>query len=98
MTRVYRDRKASVHWSAARNEERIPSRGKTAYQLLVYRTFCSSTGLHRISLVRASEETFRTGVFDALEGAEDGCFLGETIRRHPVLPGPAPTRRPAVWS
>ena len=27
MKRAYRDKKASVHWSAARNEERIGSRG-----------------------------------------------------------------------
>ena len=36
-----------------------------------------------------------TGVFDVLEGTRDGCFLGEPIRRRPVLPGLAP-RRPAV--
>ena len=27
MKRVYRDEKAPVHWSAARNEERVSSRG-----------------------------------------------------------------------
>ena len=27
MNRVYRDKKASVHWSAARNKERFSSRG-----------------------------------------------------------------------
>ena len=31
------------------------------------RWFCSPIGLHRISFVRASEESFKTGVFDALE-------------------------------
>ena len=46
-------------------------------------------GLHRISLVRASGETFGTCVFDALEGTRGGCVLGEPIRRRPVLPGPA---------
>ena len=29
---VYRDKKESVHWSAARNEERARSRGSTAHQ------------------------------------------------------------------
>ena len=35
---------------------------------LVNRWFCSSTGLHRISFVRACEETFRTVVYGTLEG------------------------------
>ena len=38
----------------------------------------------------------RKCVFDALEGTRDGCFLGEPIRRRPVLPGPAPPRCPAM--
>ena len=53
--------------------------------------FCSSIRLHRVS-----EESFNIGVFDALEGTKDSCLLGEPIRRRPVLPGPAPPRRPAV--
>ena len=54
------------------------------------------------SFARASEESSRTVVcfpFDALEalrGKRDGCFLGEPTRRRPVLPGPAPPRRPAT--
>ena len=56
----------------------------------------SSIGLHRISLVRASEETFRTCVPNALDGTRDSCFLGGPIRRRPVLPGSVPPRRPAV--
>ena len=55
-----------------------------------------STGLHRISLACAFEDTFRTAVLDALEGAKDSCLLGEPTRRHPVLPGSAPPRCPAV--
>ena len=53
----------------------------------------------RNSFVRASEESLRTVVYDALEalgGKRDGCRLGEPTRRRPVLPGPAPPRRPAV--
>ena len=49
-----------------------------------------------ISLVRAFEESFKTVVCDALASARVGCLLGEPIRRRPVLPGPAPPRRPAV--
>ena len=56
----------------------------------------SSIGLHGISCVRASEETFRTVAFDALVRKEDGCFLGGPSRRRPVLPFPAPPRRTAV--
>ena len=44
------------------------NRWSTAGQPLVNRTFCSSTGLHRISFVRACEETFRTFVYGTLEG------------------------------
>ena len=60
------------------------------------RGLCSSTGLRSISLVHAPEESFRTGVFDALEGTRDGCLLGEPICRRPILLGPAPPRRPSV--
>ena len=35
-------------------------------------------------------------MLDALEGRRDSCFLGEPIRRRPVLPSSAPTRCPAV--
>ena len=85
-------KRAHVHWSAARNEERPSSRGVNA----IKRSFRASIGLHRISLVRASEETLRTGVFDALEVTRVACLLGEPIRRRPVLPGPASPCRPAV--
>ena len=56
-----------------------------------------STGLHRISLVRASGET-RRRVFDALVGAREACFLGEQFCWHPVLPDPAPPPRRALRS
>ena len=110
MNKFYRDKKALVHWSAARNEERHRPTDKPRIQ----RRLCSPTGLNSISLVRAPEElsgqlrpmpwrvrapegTFRTGVFDALVGARVGRFLGgEPICRRPVLPGPVPPRRPAV--
>ena len=58
-----------------------------------------STGLHRISFARVSEESFRTFVFDSLDvlvTKKDGCLLGEPSRRRPVLPGPALPRRLAV--
>ena len=67
---------------------------------LINRGLCSSNGLHRNSLVRASEEIpghpwdekglqmFRTVVFDALEGTRDGCVLREQTCRRPILPGP----------
>ena len=37
-----------------------------------------------------------TVVLDALGGKQDGCVLGEPTRRRPVLPSPAPPRRPAL--
>ena len=56
-----------------------------------------STSLHRISLVRASEETFRTGVFDALAGTRDGgrtdSSASRPARPRPTLPpGRVPPR------
>ena len=90
MKRAYRTKGASVHWSAAETK----SGRRPADKPLVKRGFCS-TGLRRISLVRASEESFRTFVSDALEGTRDG-FLDEPIRRRPVLPDPARPRHPAV--
>ena len=55
-----------------------------------------STGLHMNSIVRASEETFRKVVFDALGDERVACFLGGQTRRRPVRPGPArpPGRAP----
>ena len=51
------------------------NRWSTAGQPLVNRTFCSSTGLHRISFVRACEETFRTVVYGTL-GARGTVAFG----------------------
>ena len=48
MKRVYRGKKASVHWSAARNEERPSSRGYTADKPRVNRSLCSSIDLNRL--------------------------------------------------
>ena len=66
---------------------------RIADKLRVNRGLCSSIGLHWISFVRVSEESFRTVVFDALGGKRVGCSLGEPTRRRPVLPGPV---RPAA--
>ena len=52
--------------------------------------FLPPIGLNGISLVRASGETFRRRVFDALEGTREACPLGEQFCWHPVLPDPAP--------
>ena len=94
MKRVYRDKKASVHWSAAKNKERFSSRGYTVYQPVVNRGFCSPVGLSRISLVRASGETFRTVVFDALGGRGT---LGSCANCSVGVPScSARPRRPAV--
>ena len=48
-----------------------------------------STGLNWISLFRASGESFRRLVLDALEGARDACFLGEQFCWHLIVPDPA---------
>ena len=56
---------------------------------------CTIGFLNRISLVRASGETFRRRVFDALESARKGCSLGERFCWQTVLPEPAPPPRRA---
>ena len=94
MKRAYRGKRAAAHWSAARNEERFSSRDKAANQPLTNRLstgdFVPAFGLYRISLVRASGETFRRLVFDASGGTRDACLLGDLFCRRPVLAGPAP--------
>ena len=60
---------------------------------VVNRTFCFSIGLHRIWLLRASEESFRTGVFDALEGTRGSCPWANRSVGVPSSPAPGP--RPA---
>ena len=72
------------------------NRGSTGGQPVVNRGFCSSTGLHRISFVRACEETFRTVVYGTLVGTRVRCLLGEPNRRRPFRPGPIWPRRRAV--
>ena len=62
---------------------------------VVNRTFCSSTGLNGISIVRASEESFRTVVFDALETKRVCRLLGESSRRRPAPSRPATPPRAA---
>ena len=41
---------------------------------------------------RRSGQLFST----LFEAKRDGCVLGKPTRRRPVLPGPAPFRRPAL--
>ena len=96
MKTVYRDKKASVHWSAAKNKERFSPRGLTARHPLVNREFVPTFGLHRILLVRAFGETFMQYFFDALEGTRVACFLGELFCRRPVLIDSIPSPRRAL--
>ena len=63
---------------------------------LVNRWLCSPIGLNRNSFVRASRDKPRSVFFDGLQGKREGCLLVEPTRWRPVLPVPAPPRRPAV--
>ena len=58
--------------------------------------FVSAFGLHRISLVRASGETFRRRFVSALEGMMDPCLLGEQFCWHLVLPDSRPAAPPCA--
>ena len=90
MKRVYRDNHVGVGTLASSQERRA------GFLPRVNRTFFSSIGLLRISFVRASEETFRTGVFDALE-VEGRWSPGRTdpSASRPARPRPAPPPRRA---
>ena len=70
--------------------------GKPRMKPRVNRLFCSSCGLHGISFVRACKGMFKTVVSDALGGKRVNCVLGKQTRRRPVLPSPAPPRRPTL--
>ena len=61
---------------------------------MVNRTFCSLSGVHRISLVRHCEETSRTVFYSALE-SQRGCWLLRRPKcRHLILSSVAPPRLP----
>ena len=104
MKRVYRNKKK--HRSTGRQPGRKSAsrlgdkprinRGWTGYWPRVNRGFCSSIGLHRISLDFAYGKTFRRRVFDALEGSGDPCLLGKQFCWYPVLPDPRPATPPCA--
>ena len=71
---VYRNEKATVHWSADRSVERSSSRRQNKGQLQVF----SSIGLHAISFVRASEKLFKTIVVETPEGQKDPLYPRRT--------------------
>ena len=89
MKRVYRDKKASV----IVQQPGRTSASRPVDEPVVNRGFCSSIGLHRISLVRASGESLRRRIFDALEGTREARPQSEQFCWHPVLPDPAPPLR-----
>ena len=56
-------------------------------------------GINQISPVRASEEHLKTNAhysLEVLEGLRGGRLLGESSRRLPALPSPAPPCRPTA--
>ena len=58
--------------------------------------FCSSSDLCMNSFVRAFTKMLRNVFSIVWRLKMDDCILGEPIRRRPVLPIPAPPRRPAM--
>ena len=68
----------------------LVNRLSTACQPLVLCT----TGFHRISFVRACEETFKTIFYGTVETFRDGRLRGRPNCRHPLLPSFAPPRFP----
>ena len=73
MKRVYKDKQASAHCLAARTK----GASRPANKPLVNRWFRSPIGLNENSFVCASGGSFRTVVYNALEGARHICVLRE---------------------
>ena len=102
--KVYKDKKGVVPLVGSQKERAllVPLiyRSQIADGPIVNRGFCSSVGLHRISLVRAFRKTFKRRFFDALEIAKYvGLFLRDTVllanspaRPRPAAPPCVPTR------
>ena len=70
---------------------------RAAVVLVVNRTLCSPNGLHKISFVRASEESSKTVILDALEEKRVVLSPGRTDppASHIAPPGHAPPPRRA---
>ena len=63
---------------------------------MVNRGFCSSVGFKYELDCSCFRRDVQDSVLDSLEGKREGCLRAESTQRHPVLPSPAPPRRPAV--
>ena len=101
MKKIYRDKYASVYFTAAKakdEELRCPANtpitdcGYTADQPRVVFLL----RFIQYSICSCSRKEVQTFFFDFLERTRHGCLLVEPTRRHPVLLGSAPPRRPAV--
>ena len=98
MKKVYKDKKGDGPLVSSQEQRAllvpVVDRLSTANQPVVRRSLCSPIGLHKISLVRASGESFRRRVcvFDALGGTRvswANCSVGAQSY-------PTPPRHPAV--
>ena len=92
MKSVYRDTKQRRRSTSGHLGTKRTSRpgDKPLTNRLSTGDFVPAFGLHRISLVRASGETFKRCVHNALEGSRDARLLGGLFCRRPVLTDPAP--------
>ena len=66
MKRVYEHNYATIHWSAARDENHFSSWKSAIYEPVVGQQFYYPIGLYSASFVRASGESFKTVVSDVL--------------------------------
>ena len=95
MKMIYSDKYASVHWSAAGTKSgRRPTDDRlyTPRQPLVLFRHRCAWGFLCPCFRRYVQDSF----FDAPAGKGGGCFLGDSTRRRPFLPGAVPPRRSAV--
>ena len=63
---------------------------------MVNRGFCSSVGFKYELDCSCFRRDVQDSVLDSLEGKREGCLRAGSTQRRPVLPSPAPPRRPAV--
>ena len=92
MNRVYRDKKASVHWSAARRKERFSSRGQTAVQPMILFPYSVYIGFRLFVLLG------KRGDVSSMLWRVRGRLVSWANNSVGIQSCPTPPRHPAVRS
>ena len=94
--RLFKDTKASIHWSAAKNKE-LPASCCLANKPVVNRSPCPQYGSNTTSKNRYSGDTYRTIFEYLLEIKHERSYPGRASSRPRIVqPHPAPSRPAAL--